>query len=210
MSRRRLVIPLVLAGALAVAPPVLAQDGATGSPPDRIDLTITTPPPSDTSEQCRREAEVAVVSGEIIVCGARPGENHRVTTREDAQRRYAEATMGRGTPDVAGAGIFRGAPTFSGICVPGIFNCPKPAAVFVDVRALPQAPPGSDADRIARGLQPLGESESTIAARQISAAQRAELGLPEPELEGEPLVEPSGTVGEAVSPEGSVAPVAPR
>ena len=162
-----------------------AQDGATGAPPERIDLTVTAQGPPDPAkeEECRRQREAAEISGEIIVCGATPGDNQRLTTREDARDRYAARTAFRdapATPDVAGAGIFRGPATLGGICVKGVFNCPKPPAVFVDVTALPKAPPGSDADRISRGLAPLGEDESTVVARQVSAQQRAEMGLPEP------------------------------
>ncbi|WP_133364635.1 hypothetical protein [Qipengyuania sediminis] len=180
MSRRRIVALAALALALAAPGAAWGQDAQTGSPPQRIDLTVTSAPPAPSNEeQCRRDSEAAVVSGEIVVCGTRPREDQRITSREEAQNRYAEATKGGSTPDVAGAGIFRGPPTFSGICVPGIFNCPKAAAVFVDVAALPKAPPGSDADRIARGLAPLGE-DGTGGQRSLSAQERAELGLPDP------------------------------
>ena len=195
MSRRRIAAFLAPVG-LAVLPlPALAQDAQTGEPPERIDLAITAvPPPSrSTEEACKRQSEAAVVSGEIVVCGALPGEDQRITSREEAQNRYAEATKGGSTPDVAGPGIFRGPATVSGICVKGIFNCPKPPAVFVDVTALPKAPPGSDADRISRGLEPLGEDPATAAPRQLSEQERAELGLPPP-----------------VSPAGSVEPAAPQ
>lgn len=187
MSRRRIAAVLAL---LAAAAPAAAQDGATGSPPERIDLTVRRAPTPSTEEACRRRNEAAVVSGEIVVCGAVPGEDQRITSREEARNRYAAATKGGSTPDVAGPGIFRGPPTFSNICVKGIFNCPKPPALFVDVTKLPQAPPGSDADRIARGLAPLGE-DGAAPARPITDAERAELGLP-------------------VSPAESAAPAAPQ
>ena len=197
MSRRRMAALAVLA--LAAATPARGQDGQSGSPPQRIDLTITSPPPARASEEeCRRDAEAAVVSGEIVVCGNRPREDQRITSREEAQNRYAERTKGGSTPDVAGAGIFRGPPTLSGICVPGIFNCPKPAAVFVDVAALPKAPPGSDADRIARGLAPLGE-DAGGGQRSLSAQERAELGLPDP------VADPA-----ALTPPAAAAPAAPQ
>lgn len=175
MSRRR--IAALLAVIAAAAPAAHAQDGATGSPPERIDLTVTRSPSPSTEEACRRRSEAAVVSGEIVVCGSQPAEDQRITSREEAQNRYAAATKGGSTPDVAGPGIFRGPATLGGICVKGIFNCPKPPAVFVDVAALPKAPPGSDADRIARGLAPLGEGAAPP-ARPITDAERAELGLP--------------------------------
>lgn len=175
MSRRRLSALLALAVALSSARAGWAQDGQTGSPPERIDLTVTTAPPPLSEEECRRRREAAVISGEIVVCGSRPGDTDpRYSSNEEAANRYAEKTKNQGTlptPDVAGPGIFRGPATVSGICVPGIFNCPKAPAIFVDVRALPQAPPGSDADRIARGLPPLGEDRAAAAAlpRGLSA-----------------------------------------
>lgn len=194
MSRSWIAAVLAPVGLATLPLPALAQDAQTGSPPERIDLTVTVAPPTrSTEEACKRQSEAAVVSGEIVVCGALPREDQRITSREEAQNRYAEATKGRSTPDVAGPGIFRGPATVSGICVKGIFNCPRPPAVFVDVRALPQAPPGSDADRISRGLEPLGEDAATAAPRQLSEQERAELGLPAP-----------------VSPAGSATPVAPQ
>lgn len=179
MSRRRIATLLALVAAGAPAPPASAQDGATGSPPERIDLTVTRQPSRGADEECRRRSESAVVSGEIVVCGAVQGADQRITSREEAQTRYAEATMGGSTPDVSGPGIFRGPPTVSGICIPGIFNCPRPPALMVDVAKLPPAPPGSDADRIARGLKPQGE-DAAAAPRVPNARQRAELGLPPP------------------------------
>lgn len=214
MSRRRIAAAL----ALFLAVPAVAQDGQTGEPPERIDLTITTarPPSPRQEEECRRQREAAIVTGEIVVCGSTGGEDQRITSREEAQDRYAAATQGGGTPDVAGPGIFRGAPTVSGLCIPGIFNCPKPPALIVDVTALPQAPPGSDADRIARGLEPLGEDERTVVARQVAAQQRAELGLPDPGAETglapapDPRVAPGtgSTRIDAASEARSTAPVA--
>ena len=190
MSRRRIAALLAPITAAAFGPGAQAQDGATGSPPERIDLTIIRPPTPSNEESCRRQREAAVVSGEIVVCGTLPGEDQRITSREEAQNRHAAATQGGSTPDVAGPGIFRGPATFGGICVKGIFNCPKPPAVFIDVTALPQAPPGSDADRIARGLAPL-RADASAAPEAPNAQQRAELGLP-------------------VNPAESAAPAAPR
>lgn len=195
----------MVSGALHILPaPVLAQDGATGSPPERIDITVPPPPAMrSTEEECRRQREAAVISGEIVVCGSQGGgTNPRITSREEAQTRYAEATQGRGPVQLPELGIFRGPATVSGICIPGIFNCPKPPALFVDVRALPQAPPGSDADRIARGLPPQGQDVAKPG--MPNAQQREELGLPPPPAAAEPQRAP------APSPEESAAPAAPR
>ena len=178
MSRRGLAGLLGGIALLFCVTPAFAQDGQTGAPPERIDLTVTSPPPPSTEDACRRQREAATISGEIVVCGSLPRvRDQRITSREEAENRYAAATQGGSTPDVAGPGIFRGPATFGGICVKGILNCPKPPALFVDVTALPQAPPGSDADRISRGLEPLGEN---AAPRPMSAQERVELGLPAP------------------------------
>lgn len=189
MSRRRIAALLVLVASSAW--PARAQDGATGSPPERIDLTITAPPMRSTEEACARQREAAIVTGEIVVCGREDVPDQRITSKREAQDRYAAATAFRdapATPDVAGPGIFRGKATFS---------LPPPVpALIIDVRALPEAPPGSDADRVARGLAPLG-GDGREAPRELTAQERAELGLPEP-------------APAAASRAGSAAPAAPQ
>lgn len=52
-------------------------------------------------------------------------------------------------PGIAGPGIFTGPPTVGGLCTPG--SCPPPMPVMIDLEAIPEAPAGSDADRVARG-----------------------------------------------------------
>lgn len=100
--------------------------------------------------------------GDIIVVCAEEQEQSQFRLRDDARAEddYARETQFEGdpqAPDVAGPGIFRGKATVSG-CIKGI-NCPPPPAIDVDFSALPEAPPGSDADRIARGLPPLGQDD---------------------------------------------------
>lgn len=129
------------------------------------------PPPM---EDCSDEQEAAIISGEIIVCRRKQDQRaFRTTDPDDAETRYARETMNKGnpqTPDVAGDGIFRGPATVSGLCL--IPPCPKEPALIIDVEALPEAPPGSDADRIARGLPPLGNDEA------VEPPSEEELGLP--------------------------------
>jgi hypothetical protein len=209
MSRRIATLLAFVAGA---APGVAAaQDGASGSPPERIDLTVP-PPMRSTEAECARQREAAVVSNEIVVCGSQPVPDQRITSRREAQDRYAAATAFRdapATPEVAGPGIFRGPATIGGLCVKGILNCPKPPALIVDVTRLPQAPPGSDAERIARGLAPLGD-DAAKPSRRLSAAERAELGLPAPTSEPGPAPASEPGPEAAASPAESVAPAAPR
>ena len=142
------------------------------------------PPPF---EDCTEEQEAAIISGEIIVCRRqRDQREFRTTDPDSAQARYARETAYANdpqAPDVAGEGIFRGPATVSGLCV--IPPCPKEPALIIDVEVLPEAPPGSDADRIAKGLPPLGNDEGLPPTKE-------ELGLP--------------PAGQAVNPEESEEP----
>lgn len=162
-----------------------AQDGV---PPQRIDLLVTQAVEENDEESaavpCVEDDLATVVSGEIVVCG-RSGENtDGVWNQREWQRRYAAETMNKNNPppvDVCGpnCGIFTGEPTIGGLCIPGLQKCPPPPAIMIDIKALPEAPPGSDADRIARGLAPLG-SEGDAGRRPVLPPNQAELGLPPP------------------------------
>lgn len=189
-----------LSVALAVAAPLAAQDRTSGDPEEdpeedaipapgefdgtRINILVTVPRGEVNqaqAQECTDRADAGRISGEIVVCRQRGenGDNYYSGSREDARRRYAEETAFRddpATPDVAGAGIFRGPGTVSGACF--IPPCPGEPALFIDIEALPEAPAGSDADRIARGLPPLGEYAEPE-AEEIARRRRA-LGLPAP------------------------------
>lgn len=133
----------------AIAPtPLFAQQTGPAAPPSR----------GSEYENCSAEEQAAVISGEIVVCRRKAdNDQHRLTSRENAQRRYAEETMHAGdplAPDVAGPGIFRGPATAGGMCGIGLNKCPPPPAYMIDFSTLPDAPPGSDADRIAKGQVP--------------------------------------------------------
>ncbi len=203
---------LIAAGALCAVPVAAQDDGvvtqgelstADGDPQSdtaadqepaasslRIDLSVTVPRGDVNEAQaqaCEDDADAGQISGEIVVC-RRLGEdngNYFSGSREAAQKRYAQETAFKGDltgPDVAGGGIFRGPATVSGLCV--IPPCPPEAALLIDVEALPQAPPGSDADRIARGLPPLGQDDD-LSEEEIRRRREA-LGLPPPAFEKRP------------------------
>lgn len=198
------VAPILMAIALALqsapqAVPIFDDDdvgdaasedtSGDASNDGRVVIDILVPPPERAPpteaemRQCEEEIDAATVSGEIIVCRQRGDDpnNYYSGSREDAQRRYAEETAFAGdilAPDVAGAGIFRGPATVSGLCF--IPPCPKDPALIIDVEALPEAPAGSDADRIARGLPPLEDEEGLTA--EDGRIIREAIGLPaEPE-----------------------------
>lgn len=152
---------------LMLAQPVAAQDDSTTSVGEVLEQARDTYGPPPPMENCSDEQEAAILSGEIIVCRRQSDQSEfRTMPSGEAQSRYARETMNKGnpqTPDVAGGGIFRGPATIGSLCIPGLAKCPPPPALIIDVTALPQAPPGSDADRVGRGLPPLGRDDATIA-----------------------------------------------
>lgn len=107
-------------------------------------------------QECRDKIDAGTITGEIVVCGKVGSEDNGLTnTRKEAQKRYAQETMVRGAPrtpdffiDCQEQGYPIGCVAFGKVVTP---------AYVVDFGALPMAPAGSDADRIARGLPPLGQ-----------------------------------------------------
>jgi len=173
-------------GALAGSP-LAAQDGPESDDDERstsrevIDLTVTVlKAESDRllMEDCEEANDAGIIANEIVICRRRGEATDGSWNREQWERDYARRTQGGGTPDVAGDGIFRGAPSVSGLCL--IPPCPDEAAIMIDVEALPEAPKGSDADRIARGLPPSGRSEEP-SPEKIARRRRA-LGLEAPPI----------------------------
>lgn len=150
--------------------------------PRRINLAVTVPR-GDVNEaqaqECVDRAEAGEISGEIVVCRrlGSSGENN-FSDREAARKRYAQETAFKGaprTPDVFGL-----SDNGKGISIGGV----PPPALIIDVEALPDAPPGSDADRIARGLPPLGQDED-LSEEEIRK-RREKLGLPPPSFQKKP------------------------
>ncbi|TRD11481.1 hypothetical protein FGU71_06170 [Erythrobacter insulae] len=145
------------------------DDAPESAPPFTIDLSVTVPrSESDRllEEDCKEEADAARIVNEIIVCRQLGQASDGSWNKEEWQKGYAQRTKGGGTPDTFGIPN-HGNPISIG-SVP-------PPAIFIDVEALPQAPEGSDADRIARGLPPLGKN-SEPTPEQI-AERRSRLGL---------------------------------
>ncbi|MEM9312873.1 MAG: hypothetical protein AAGA34_15630 [Pseudomonadota bacterium] len=151
--------------------------------PSRINLAVTVPSGEVNeaqAQQCVDEADAGQISGEIIVCRrlGQSGENSLSGSRAEAQKRYAEETAFKDaprTPNVSGL-----PDNGRGISVGKV----PPPALIIDVEALPDAPAGSDADRIARGLPPLGQDEN-LTEEEIRK-RREKLGLPPPAFEKQP------------------------
>lgn len=174
----------LLAGlSLSVSAPAAAQDGAqedaaeaeaapTPRPPrDIINLSVTVP--REESDQlleqdCEVEADAARIANEIVVCRQLGEASDGSWNKEDFERRYAERTQGEQPVDTFGIANHGNAIGFGSV---------PPPALMIDVEALPQAPEGSDADRIARGLPPLGQdpepTPEEIAERRRAAGLEA-------------------------------------
>lgn len=190
----RNVLPAI---ALVIAAPVTAQDDTaatpgqtTGSaaatetpepplppaapPRERINVLVTVPRGEVNQAQvkeCEDSADAGSISGEIVVCRqiADDGSNSLSGSRKAAQKRYAEETAFQNAPRAPEA--FGIPDNGKGIGFGGV----PPPALFIDVEALPSAPAGSDADRIARGLPPLGEGAEL--SEEQEKARREALGI---------------------------------
>ncbi len=181
MGLRR-IVTMMAAASFPLAPLGAQESDDPPSPDDGrlvIDLTQQVP---DTQrdrlaeEQCEEEADAGRIAGEIVVCRQLGETTDGLYNHEEFLRRYAEATQGVGTPDVDGTGLPPGMVPL--VTIRGCFlpPCPPPPALIIDVEALPPPPAGSDADRIAQGLPPLGE-DGDDGRGPIS---EEELGLPDP------------------------------
>jgi hypothetical protein len=178
-------LTLVMASVLAA--PLAAQDDSSATvppaaeptpapaPQPRINVLVTVPRGEVNQaqlQQCRDSADAGTISGEIVVCRETgdDGSNSLSGSRAAAQKRYAEETALKGAPR---------APDFIADCKDqgNPFGCvgfgkAPPPAYIVDFAALPTAPAGSDADRIARGLPPLGQ-EGELSEEEEKARREA-------------------------------------
>lgn len=139
---------LALLFVLVTAPPALAQhDPAPQGPPSDADRAIARQREQiDISpEKCRRDADKR---SEIVVC-ADPlrNERERLPLRNESDAARSTRTGTPRAPDVAGIKCRRGA---DGVCRGNMGGAPPPI-YYIDLAKIPEAPPGSDADKIAKG-----------------------------------------------------------
>lgn len=177
---------LAVIAALWLGAPLRAQDDTAATPPAAtpapVDVAprpsanvLVTVPRGEVNEaqarECVDQADASTISGEIIVCRdiGDDGTNALSESRAAAQKRYAQETAFKGAPRAPEA--FGIPDNGKGIGFGGV----PPPAVFIDVEALPTAPAGSDADRIARGLPPLGEGGEL--SEEEEKARREALGI---------------------------------
>jgi len=108
---------------------------------DRARQAYGPAPPKPKCDKTSNDPDVIVVCGEL-----EEQEQFRVRSDEQAEGDYARETMNRGkpgTPNVDGDGIFKGPATFR--------LSPPVVPLIIDLEDIPDAPEGSDADRIGKG-----------------------------------------------------------
>lgn len=177
---------ILTAAALLLPLPLAAQSDNGVTPPTaqaptppaaqqpqqpRVNVLVTVPRGEVNqaqAQECEDRADASTISGEIVVCRQVGDDTSGLTgNREATQKRYAQETMLKGAPRAPDA---FGIPNHGN---PIGFGKAPPPAYIVDFQALPTAPVGSDADRIARGLPPLGKdgelSEEEERARREAA-----------------------------------------
>ena len=84
-------------------------------------------------------------ASEIVVCAPRDSDKDRYPGREQLESVKSTDIGVPRAPDV------NGLPPCLAFCVTIAIGAPPPPMPLIDVKALPEAPPGSDADLIARG-----------------------------------------------------------
>lgn len=102
-----------------------------------------------TRDSSRNACLRTIRQGEIIVCAPDEDEFRIPSTGDDDPGGAGSRDGSLRAPDVAGEGIFKGKATMSGKCL--IPPCPPEAAYIIDLSTIPEAPAGSDADKIAKG-----------------------------------------------------------
>lgn len=142
-----------------VAPAAVTTAMAPAEPQFNLSATIA----REKSDQvrlhnCRAETDAGTISGEIVVCREVGSEDTELSgDREETRKRYALETMLKGAPRAPDFIIDCHEQGYPFGCV--AFGKVPPPAYSVDFDALPIAPAGSEADRIARGLSPVGSED---------------------------------------------------
>ena len=148
MSRR----PRFLLAALLLSSPLAAQDAAGDEEPQGVTAEQALaaakeaygPPDSRAKAACPAPKP----GDEIVVCAQETdNDKYRVRSSSDLDPTGAGASGGvPRAPDMETK--YPGVAVASGCFIP---PCPPPMPVLIDLKAIPEPPPGSDADRIARG-----------------------------------------------------------
>lgn len=116
------------------------------------------PAPSVTADEALRNAQAfySVTPPRPKPCPAGTGSEIVVCRElEDAKKQYVPSDLDNGKPDdgVPRAPDVSGLPQGGMVVMRGCFipPCPGPPPLIIDLKSIPEAPAGSDADRIAKG-----------------------------------------------------------
>jgi hypothetical protein len=102
----------------------------------------------------RRQRCQPAEAGEIVVCGNdTPDQRMPSTAQSDPNSREARRALDGNIPSAPNVAYIKCKKGADGVCR-GNFGGAPPPVYYVDVSALPQAPEGSDADKIAKGEAP--------------------------------------------------------
>ena len=131
-----------------------AQDTAPRAAPQvtadealRAAAEVYGPPDPRASKACPPQ----VPGGEIVVCGElEDPEKHRVQSSSELDPTGVGAKDNAPRAPNVGT-VYPGVVVASGCFIP---PCPPPMPVLIDLKAIPEAPEGSDADLIGRGERP--------------------------------------------------------
>lgn len=140
---------ILLFGALLWAAPALAQDATPTATPDtadaKVDAAIAQQKKVFGPPNPRKTCGVADAKGEIVVC-APDNSQHRVQSSTELDP-TSHAALYDGLPRAPQ--LDRGSCKGQAGCV-SFGYAPEPI-YYIDLKAIPEAPPGSDADLIAKG-----------------------------------------------------------
>ena len=145
MSR---LAPALVGIALFVLPGTAVAQNAESDKDRRVQDLITAQK-GTTDLRDKRCLLGAATADEIVVCAEDP-EKYRYPGREELDSAKSIRDGLPRAPDLEPK-YPKGQVSLKGCFIP---PCPPPAMVFIDVKALPEAPAGSDADKIAKGEMP--------------------------------------------------------
>ena len=138
------LVGIVLLSCLSSA---FAQNAASDT--DRRVQDLVTAQKAQTDLRDKRCILGNASANEIVVCAPRDPEADRYPGRESLESVQSTNDGLPRAPDLRP--VYPGVVVARGCFIP---PCPPPPMVFIDVKALPEAPAGSDADLIARGEMP--------------------------------------------------------
>jgi hypothetical protein len=143
-SRARLLALIAIAYA---ALPVSAQEVSQGAADRKVDAMVTTArqaygPAAPAKRSCNKAAD----GDEIVVCAPDHGEQWRVPSTSESDPGSREA-LNDGLPRAPELG--RGSCRGQAGCMIGGYA--PPPVYMIDLKAIPEAPEDSDADKVAKG-----------------------------------------------------------